>query len=124
MIILTHIYLFRELFFTITYIYNLQNDGVGICNSFGNIVVEYNYDARGRIIQISGNMANTLGTINPFRYRRYLFDYEDDLYYIETRYYLPEINRFAMPDLTICDRSRCVYCYNEIVKYFNPNGAG
>ena len=106
-----------------TYIYNLQNDVVGIRDSFGNIVVEYNYDAWGRIIQISGNMANTLGIINPFRYRRYLFDHEEDLYYIETRYYLPQNNRFATPDLTICGRSGYVYCYNEIVKYFDPNGA-
>ena len=53
-----------------TYIYNLQNDVVRIRDSFGNIVVEYNYDAWGRIIQISGSMANTLGTINSFRYRR------------------------------------------------------
>ena len=35
----------------------------------------------------------SLGTLNPFRYRGYYYDTETGLYYLQTRYYDPEIGR-------------------------------
>ena len=35
-----------------------------------------------------------LATLNPFRYRSYYFDDETGLYYLNARYYDPEIGRF------------------------------
>ena len=35
-------------------------------------------------------MASTLGTLNPFRYRGYVYDEETGLYYLRSRYYNPE----------------------------------
>ncbi len=32
-------------------------------------------------------MAHTLGVINPFRYRGYVYDQETGLYYLRSRYY-------------------------------------
>ena len=43
-------------------------------------------------------MATTLGVKNPYRYRGYLFDTETGLYYLQSRYYNPEIGRFINAD--------------------------
>ena len=70
-----------------SYIKNLQGDIVAILDSTGTHVVNYVYDAWGRPISCSGIMANTLGKINPFRYRGYVYDEETGLYYLRSRYY-------------------------------------
>ncbi len=43
-------------------------------------------------------MAATLGIQNPFRYRGYVYDQETGLYYLQTRYYDPELGRFISAD--------------------------
>ena len=43
-------------------------------------------------------MANTLGKYNPFRYRGYVYDEETGLYYLNSRYYDPELCRFISAD--------------------------
>ena len=55
----------------------------------GNKVVEYKYDAWGKPISKTGSLASTLGTLNPFRYRGYVYDEETNLYYLRSRYYHP-----------------------------------
>ena len=72
------------------YLYNLQGDVIALIDSSGNRVVEYRYDAWGRILSKTGTMADSLGTINPFRYRGYVYDGETGLYYLRSRYYNPE----------------------------------
>ncbi len=81
-----------------TYVYNLQGDIVGILNSAGNLVVEYKYDAWGRILSMGGSMETTLGSLNPSRYRGYVWDEDIGLYYIESRYYNPIRRRFENVD--------------------------
>ena len=39
-------------------------------------------------------MAGTLGAANPLRYRGYVYDSETGMYYLQSRYYDPEICRF------------------------------
>ena len=68
----------------------------GVLNSMtderGNqIQVEYKYDRWGRIVDVGGSMAGSLGKKNPFRYRGYYYDEETGLYYVSSRYYDPEI---------------------------------
>ena len=41
---------------------------------------------------------NNLGTINPFRYRSYYFDNETGWYYLNSRYYNPQLGRFVTMD--------------------------
>ena len=77
---------------------NLQGDVVRILNSTGNIVVEYTYDAWGKVLTISGSMASTLGQYNPFRYRSYYYDREMGFYYLQSRYYDPTVGRFLNAD--------------------------
>ena len=58
---------------------NLQGDIVAILDSTGTAVVNYVYDAWGRPISKTGSMAGTLGTVQPFRYRGYVYDEETGL---------------------------------------------
>jgi YD repeat-containing protein len=73
------------------YLQNLQGDIVGIVNSSGAIVVEYKYDAWGRQVSITGSMASTVGRLNPFRYRGYVYDDETGLYFLYVNI-LPVVN--------------------------------
>ena len=41
-----------------------------------------------------------IAAINPFRYHGYYLDDETGLYYLNARYYDPEIGRFISPDST------------------------
>lgn len=57
-------------------------------------VAEYAYDSWGNILSSSGAMAQT----NPFRYRGYYYDSESGFYYLQSRYYDPQIGRFISAD--------------------------
>lgn len=43
-------------------------------------------------------LASSLGTLNPFRYRGYVYDEETGLYYLRSRYYHPAWGRFLNAD--------------------------
>ena len=81
------------------YLRNGQNDIVGLMDESGVRVVEYIYDAWGKLISTTGTLATTLGADNPFRYRGYYYDTETGLYYLTTRYYDPEVCRFISADV-------------------------
>ena len=71
---------------------------VAIINGNGDFVVEYYYDAWGRLIKTDGDLASTLGQNNPLRYRGYVYDRETGLYYLQSRYYNPTWGRFINAD--------------------------
>ena len=54
------------------------------------MVVEYTYDSWGQVVSIEGELKDTVGVINPYRYRGYRYDNETGLYYLQSRYYNPE----------------------------------
>lgn len=83
------------------YVVNLQGDVLGLIDSTGAEVVKYTYDAWGKVLSTTGSLASTLGTIQPFRYRRYVYDVETGLYYLRSRYYNPEWGRFINTDAMI-----------------------
>ena len=80
------------------YIKNAQGDITGIADAAGNPVVAYSYDAWGRLLGTSGTLASTIGAYNPPRYRGYVYDDETGLYYLQSRYYDPEVGRFISAD--------------------------
>ncbi len=77
---------------------NAQGDILGIVDTNRNFVVNYNYDAWGTLLSTTGSMANTLGELNPLRYRGYVYDTETNFYYLQSRYYNPELGRFLNAD--------------------------
>lgn len=90
------------------YLRNAQGDIMGIVNTSGTVVVEYTYDAWGRLLTTTGSMASTLGEINPLRYRGYVYDTETGLYYLESRYYNPNIGRFINADAFSSTGQGCI----------------
>ena len=95
------------------YVYNLQGDVVALIDANGTQVVEYSYDAWGNPISKTGSLAATIGTLNPFRYRGYVYDEETGLYYLKERYYNPEWRRFVNSDsvLGIVSKLKSHNCY-------------
>lgn len=73
-------------------------------------MVQYVYDAWGNhaVLDANGNdLTDTshIGNRNPFRYRGYFYDVETGLYYLQTRYYDPEIGHFLnMDDVSYAKR--------------------
>ena len=110
------------------YVTNLQGDVVAIIDADGNVLVEYCYDAWGKILSISGPMADTLGAVNPLTYRGYVYDTETDLYYLESRYYDPAVERFINGDGAydtnqgFLGYNLYIYCLNNSVNMYDPNG--
>ncbi len=107
---------------TYYYILSLQGDVVAILNSSGASVVEYTYDAWGRPLGTNDVSDNNLGTLNPLRYRGYVYDNETGLYYLQSRYYNPTIGRFINVDALIATgqgilaNNMFAYCNNNPVK--------
>ena len=103
------------------YIHNLQGDIVGIIDSTGAEVVQYTYDAWGKVLSVAGTMASSLGTIQPFRYRGYVYDVETGLYYLRSRYYNPEWGRFINADV-LMKGNLFAYCSNNPENRFDVSG--
>ena len=107
------------------YVLNAQGDVVRIVNSSRSVVASYTYDPWGKIISSSG----TLADINPLRYRGYYYDAETGFYYLQSRYYDPEIGRFinadsyASTDATgLLSTNMFAYCENDPVNKSDPSG--
>lgn len=68
---------------------------------------------------------------NPFRYRSYYYDFETKLYYLNSRYYDPEIGRFInSDDVSVLDDSKefinglNLYCYCNNNPVMNSDESG
>ena len=110
------------------YVKSLQGDIVAILDENGNTVVSYGYDAWSAPLWCTGELAETLGKVQPFRYRGYVFDEETGLYYLRSRYYNPGWGRFVNADAEIAveaklwDAKLFLYCANNPVRYTDDGG--
>ena len=110
------------------YATNLQGDIIAILDTNGDAVVEYTYDAWGNHLNVTGSMADTLGEINPLRYRGYVYDTETTLYYLQSRYYDPELGRFINADVFtstgqgLLGNNMFAYCNNNPVLSIDTRG--
>ena len=80
------------------YLYNSQNDVIGLIDSDGKQVVNYSYDAWGKQTGLTDTSGENIGKLNPFRYRAYCYDDDTKLYVTASRYYDPEVGRFVNAD--------------------------
>ena len=110
---------------TYYYVTNLQGDVLYIVDSDGIDVVRYSYNTWGECSVLGGTV---LGTLNPFRYRGYVYDQETELYYLQSRYYNPEWGRFINADVFVATGQGFVgnnmfaYCNNNPVMGYDPTG--
>lgn len=112
------------------YTKNLQGDVTGIVNANGAVVTSYIYDSWGNVLSVTGTLASTIGAANPIRYRGYCYDTETGLYYLQSRYYNPEWDRFVNADDvaylgasgTVLGNNIFSYCENNPVNYSDPSG--
>lgn len=111
------------------YVKNLQGDVIAILDAEGNVVVSYVYDAWGMPIGKSGALAETLGTLNPFRYRGYVYDEESTKYYVTNRYYSPENScwlnsdsRLGTVGKELHGNNMFAYCWNNPICMEDSNG--
>ena len=110
------------------YVHNLQGDIVAIVDTNGNAVVEYKYDAWGKPIYEADSLSNTLGHLNPFRYRGYVWDTETELFYLRSRYYSSLIDRFVNCDCVFVkyhglnSLNLFAYCKCNPIVYGDANG--
>lgn len=110
------------------YIRNAQNDIIALTDKNGKQVVNYSYDTWGKLISIEGSLKDSVGIINPYRYRGYRYDTETGLYYLQSRYYNPEWSRFINADAIAVGEGELlghnifVYCKNNPVNMYDPSG--
>ena len=90
---------------TYYYTHNAQGDIIGIYDSTGTLFAKYTYGDWGNVLSVTDangttiTDSNHIATLNPFRYRSYVYDEETDLYYLQSRYYDPFIGRFLNADV-------------------------
>ena len=113
---------------------NSRGDVEAIYGGGGGLKARYIYDTWGntvKIVDVNGNEItdkNTVGYINPIRYRGYYYDAETGFYYLQSRYYDPETGRFLNADgyvstgQGILGTNMFAYCGNNPVNMTDKNG--
>ena len=113
---------------------DLLGNVIGLMNESGQLVVTYTYDAWGNQRFLAANGVENespifIGNINPYRYRGYRYDTETGYYYLQARYYDPEIGRFiSIDDASYLDDDASsginlyAYAANNPVMFVDPTG--
>ena len=120
---------------TYFYAYNGQGDVIAIYNSSNSTLVgSYEYDLWGKLISATPASSSSdpkgILTKNPFRYRGYYYDTETGYYYLNARYYDPQVRRFISADDmaylgadgTVNTYNLFAYCENDPVQGYDPTG--
>ena len=82
------------------YLYNGLGDVTGLVDRSNQVVVRYQYNSWGKVTSTQDTSGVSLATLNPFCYRKYVYDPETGLYCLGSRYYDPEVGRFVNADDT------------------------
>ena len=105
------------------YVTNLQGDILKVITATGTEAAAYTYDAWGKLLTSSGDMAEA----NPIRYRGYYYDTETGFYYVSSRYYDPEVGRWINADSllsqgSVLGNNMFAYCLNNPVNMADTTG--
>lgn len=110
------------------YLYETSSIGnvIAIYNKDG-VIANYCYDDFGNITY-SNEEDPMIKYYNPFYYRSYFYDIESEMYYLLSRYYVPEWGRFLNADAYFStgvgnfDTNMFAYCDNNYVNASDPYG--
>ena len=114
---------------------NSRGDVVALYNSTGTLTAKYSYDAYGKLLGITNASGSAItakyapATLNPLRYRGYIYDNETGFYYVSSRYYDPETCRWINADKEISGVGGEIlgynvfsYCFNNPINMGDPTG--
>ena len=113
------------------YIKNAQNDVIAMTNESGTIICRYHYDAWGNMTEqrLSTNTDDSFAiSNNHITYRSYFFDSEINMYYLNSRYYSPDLCRFLNSDgiydtnTGMLSHNMFAYCNNNPVNRVDFGG--
>lgn len=119
------------------FVCNWRGDVIKIFDSTGADVAEYLYDAWGNVVSVRSpngtaiTSSTHIANVNPLRYRGYYYDTETKLYYVNSRYYDPEVKRMLNADDsalaavsldTLTDKNYFAYCDNNPVIRTDSDG--
>lgn len=93
---------------------------MGLTDSTGSVVKEYQYSVFGKIVKETG-----MGILNPFAYTGREYDSETGNYYYRARYYDAGIGRFLSEDpigFAGGDNNFYRYLWNDPVNWIDPSG--
>ena len=83
------------------------------------------YDAWGNLTTTSSKN-NFFTDASLFKYRGYIYDWDTGFYYLQSRYYDPEVGRFINADGQLngglIGYNMYAYCENNPVMYIDPDG--
>ena len=100
---------------------------VKILTSGGATAAWYEYDAWGNVVSVGGNAG--IANLNPIRYRGYYYDTETGFYYLNSRYYDPEICRFVNVDgyantgQGLLGHNMFAYCLSDPISNVDSSGS-
>ena len=113
---------------------NIEGDILELRSSANTLVARYIYDDWGKLLEVrdaSGNAITSsthIANLNSLRYRGYFYDTETKLYYLQSRYYDPQAQRFISPDVYISTGQGIIgynmfaYCNNNSVNKQDNDG--
>ena len=113
---------------------NSRGDVENIYKSNGTVQAHYTYDSWGNVISVTNangkeiTDTTNIGLVNPIRYRGYYYDTETGYYYLQSRYYNPQVGRFLNEDgyistgQGILGFNMFAYCGNNPVIYSDKTG--
>jgi len=105
---------------TYGFIQDGHGDVTGLVSPAGELVLDYAYDPFGNETTAQTSYAATWD--NPFRYCGEYWDEETQTYYLRARQYDPTTGRFLSEDPVQDGLNWYIYCYNDPVQYWDPNG--
>ncbi len=112
---------------------NMRGDVEDLYWGSGNLACHYTYDTWGNVISVTDingkeiTNENHIGLMNPIRYRGYYYDSEIGMYYLQSRYYNPQVGRFISADDQlstddIIGMNLFTYCGNNPVNRLDSSG--
>ncbi len=113
------------------YIKDFQGIIQGIVDDGGTVLVSYIYDPWGKLLGVNDISSTHLSEVNNIIYKGYYYDFESQLYYLQTRYYSPELHRFLTRDsieyMALYNNNDITfnlfsYTNNNPVMYSDPSG--